>query len=406
MALDARADDDEEADDEERADAALYDDERALATHVVRVTLRVHSVEKDANGVERLAATVRARVKAMTWTRARAMSVTHVESCVADEASGAMTMDACVAWRCRACSSEEARLARRLRSGLEAVAREFEGAFEVEDVDIEMTAPGYVPLGSFEVTTARDLDCSSTADAARRFDEEGVATCLTRVDSERVSAIRGAVDAYISKIERRFAEAHTEISYGSDRFAFKEIGSRGGERFDALVDLEREEWASLRALAKTDAPWLPFVRDLMSNSWNVNVSVVYSKPGAKNQEWHADGRHLDAECDPRTGLGHAPPYGVCVFMPLIDLNAATGFTQFFMRSHKTSQLIGFGEAVATLRLSFDGVLEAGQSVLYDYRLLHRGMANNTTNTVRPVLQFLYTVPAYKELRNYGVESLW
>lgn len=406
MALDARADDDEEADEEERADAALYEDERALATHVVRVTLRVPSVEKDVNGVERLAANVRARVKAMTWTRARAMSVTHVESCVADEASGTMTMDACVAWRCRACSSEEARLVRRLRSGLEAVAREFEGAFEVEDVDIEMTAPGYVPLGSFEVTTARDLDCSSTADAARRFDEEGVATCLTRVDGERVSAIRGAVHAYISKIERRFAEAHAEISYGSDRFAFKEIGSRGGERFDALVDLEREEWTSLRALAKTDAPWLPFVRELMSNSWNVNVSVVYSKPGAKNQEWHADGRHLDAECDPRTGLGQAPPYGVCVFMPLIDLNATTGFTQFFMRSHKTSQLIGFGEAASTLRLSFDGVLEAGQSVLYDYRLLHRGMANNTTNTVRPVLQFLYTVPAYKELRNYGVESLW
>lgn len=407
MALDARADDDDEAaDEEERADAALYDDERALATHVVRATLRVRSVEKDANGVERLAAAARARVKAMTWTRARAMSVTHVESCVADEASGAMTMDVCVAWRCRACSSEEARLARRLTRGLEAVAREFEGAFEVEDVDVEMTAPGYVPLGSFEVTTARDLDCSSTADAARRFDEEGVATCLTRVDGERVSAIRGAVDAYISKIERRFAEAHAEISYGSDRFAFKEIGSRGGERFDALVDLEREEWASLRALAKTDAPWLPFVRELMSNSWNVNVSVVYSKPGAKNQEWHADGRHLDAECDPRTGLGHAPPYGVCVFMPLIDLNATTGFTQFFMRSHKTSQLIGFGEAASTLRLSFNGVLEAGQSVLYDYRLLHRGMANNTTNTVRPVLQFLYTVPAYKELRNYGVESLW
>ncbi len=144
----------------------------------------------------------------------------------------------------------------------------------------------------------------------------------------------------------------------------------------------------------------------MSDSWNVNVSVVYSKPGAKNQEWHADGRHLDAECDPRTGLGHAPPYGVCVFMPLIDLNETTGFTQFFMRSHKTSQLIGFGEAASTLRLSFDGILKAGQSVLYDYRLLHRGMANNTTSTVRPVLQFLYTVPAYKELRNYGVKSLW
>ena len=401
-------DEGEETDEEERADAALFDDERALATHVARVTLRIapRAVGKDANAVEELMASVRARARAMTWTRARAMSVTHVESSVEEWASGSATMDACVAWRCRACSSEERRLTRRLTNRLEAVARELEGAIEVHDVEIEMTAPGYVPLGSFEARTVRDLDCSTTADAARRFDDEGVATCLTRVDGERVTAIREAVDAYISKIERRFAEAHAEISYGSDRFAFKEIGSRGGERFDALVDLEREEWASLRALANMDAPWLPFVRELMSDSWNVNVSVVYSKPGAKNQEWHADGRHLDAECDPRTGLGHAPPYGVCVFMPLIDLNETTGFTQFFMRSHKTSQLIGFGEAASTLRLSFDGILKAGQSVLYDYRLLHQGMANNTTSTVRPVLQFLYTVPAYKELRNYGVKSLW
>ena len=67
----------------------------------------------------------------------------------------------------------------------------------------------------------------TTADAARRFDDEGVATCLTRVDGERVTAIREAVDAYISKIERRFAEAHAEISYGSDRFAFKEIAACG-----------------------------------------------------------------------------------------------------------------------------------------------------------------------------------
>ena len=77
-----------------------------------------------------------------------------------------------------------------------------------------------------------------------------------------------------------------------------------------------------------------------------------------------------------------------------------------MQKNRISEFSSFGEAASTLRLSFDGILKAGQSVLYDYRLLHRGMANNTTSTVRPVLQFLYTVPAYKELRNYGVKSLW
>ena len=49
-------DEGEETDEEERADAALFDDERALATHVARVTLRIASraVGKDANAVEEL----------------------------------------------------------------------------------------------------------------------------------------------------------------------------------------------------------------------------------------------------------------------------------------------------------------------------------------------------------------
>ena len=56
-------DEGEETDEEERADAALFDDERALATHVARVTLRIapRAVGKDANAVEELMASVRAR---------------------------------------------------------------------------------------------------------------------------------------------------------------------------------------------------------------------------------------------------------------------------------------------------------------------------------------------------------
>ena len=69
-------DEGEETDEEERADAALFDDERALATHVVRVTLRIASraVGKDANAVEELMASVRARESTSSLSRARARS--------------------------------------------------------------------------------------------------------------------------------------------------------------------------------------------------------------------------------------------------------------------------------------------------------------------------------------------
>ena len=169
----------------------------------------------------------------------------------------------------------------------------------MHDVEIEMTAPG---VRASWVVRGEDgarfglFDDGGRGETVRRRGRGDVFNARRR--RARDGDSRGGGRVYF-QIERRFAEAHAEISYGSDRFAFKEIGSRGGgERFDALVDLEREEWASLRALANMDAPWLPFVRELMSDSWNVNVSVVYSKPGAKNQEWHADGRTRDAECDP------------------------------------------------------------------------------------------------------------
>lgn len=399
---------------EEREDEALYGDDRTGATHAVRLTLArrrrrckevgyeeeqddVSSDDFDARDADDLRLLVDG-LHAVRWTTSREMRV--VETATRD----ARTVDATVRWRCRACSSEEGRLARRLTESVE----EMGLGVVVEDFETLVTAPGYVPLGEWEdgAVMGRDLRLTEDVEASSsRFGDFGAATCETAVSAERVGEIRESVRGFIRDVEERFATAHAHVAYGSDAFAFKEIGSRGCERFDALVDLSSERWAHLRALAHTDAPWLPYINHLLSDSWNVNVSVVYSRPGAKVQEWHADGRHLDVECSPATGEGQAMPYGVCVFMPLIDLDQTTGFTQFFLKSHKTSELIGFGEAASMLNCAFDGILKAGQSVLYDYRLLHRGMAN-ASSADRPVLQFLYTVPAYRETKNYGSESIW
>lgn len=56
------------------------------------------------------------------------------------------------------------------------------------------------------------------------------------------------------------------------------------------------------------------------------MSVVYSRPGAGEQDWHSDGPHIGhgAGWD---GEGAAAPYALCVFVPLIDLNPTVGFTQ-------------------------------------------------------------------------------
>ena len=54
----------------------------------------------------------------------------------------------------------------------------------------------------------------------------------------------------------------------------------------------------------------------------------------------------------------------------------------------------------------DGIVKAGGAVAYDYRTMHRGMANVSASATRPVLQFLYAKSNYRETKNYGAESLF
>ena len=53
----------------------------------------------------------------------------------------------------------------------------------------------------------------------------------------------------------------------------------------------------------------------------------------------------------------------------------------------------------------DAIVPAGSAVLYDYRCMHRGMPNQSADTERPILQFLYHKKSYVERDNYGQTSL-
>lgn len=97
------------------------------------------------------------------------------------------------------------------------------------------------------------------------------------------------------------------------------------------------------------------------------------------QEWHSDGPPA-AQAD--------QPYAVCVFVPLLDLSPATGCTQFWPGSHVHAHLLGFGPAAVVLETAVDGLVAAGDAVLYDYRVLHRGLPNECEGIRRDVLQVL------------------
>ena len=116
--------------------------------------------------------------------------------------------------------------------------------------------------------------------------------------------------------------------------------------------------------------------------------------GANDAGWDDDGWKMR--------LSHS--YAFCLFIPLIDLDDETGFTQFWPGSHRSRNLVGFGKVAEVTRATLDGKGPAGCGIWYDYRLLHRGMPNES-NVLRPVLQVIFKKKWYVERSNYGSEPI-
>jgi len=227
---------------------------------------------------------------------------------------------------------------------------------------------------------------------------------------QEVQKIRIIVDEAIQEVEHSLSKHRPGIRVGTDTIIFKEIASRNLERFDLRLTSDQAiNFVHDHVLHHVT------VKNFLTRSLgdfdeiDFDVSVVYSKPGANTQGWHADGSHLnnakDAGWDEdgwKTRLSGA--YAICVFIPLIDLDYEVGFTQFWPGSHRNRDLIGFGPVAELTQSTFDAIGVAGDGIWYDYRLLHRGMPNRS-ELLRPVLQIIFKKKWYVERKNYGKESI-
>ena len=105
-----------------------------------------------------------------------------------------------------------------------------------------------------------------------------------------------------------------------------------------------------------------------------------------------------------------PPHCVNVFVPLVDITAHNGGTEFCLGSHKLTvdggadvmwQDSGHKDAIG-----FDGTpvaptFCAGSVLLFDYRVLHRGLAHEgLPNERRPVLYFTYARRWFFDTENF------
>jgi hypothetical protein len=232
----------------------------------------------------------------------------------------------------------------------------------------------------------------------------GVVIFRNAVNQSLVGSLHTAACNRIENAQKAVSEKRPDLHLGTDLFAFAEFSSRGGQRFDLLFSEDDPASAPIFQAAQCGA-WVPIIRALLGNDFRCMASVVYSRPGADAQDWHTDGAHMGPSAG-WDGADAPPPYAICVFLALIDLDPTVGFTQFWPGTHRHSGLAGFGRAAPLLGCAVDGVVAAGGCVVYDYRLMHRGMPNLSAGTQRPLIQLLYHHPSYLETKNYGQALLF
>jgi hypothetical protein len=147
---------------------------------------------------------------------------------------------------------------------------------------------------------------------------------------------------------------------------------------------------------------------LGKTSWDevkiVNVSFVVSTPGASDQGWHADGGHLSLDT-------HLPCHCLNIFLALHAMPSADwGPTQVRPGSHvytrNLAPLLLAARCRHTLRPPVAPLLQPGDVLIFDYRLLHRGLANQTKDQNRSLLVLTVSEPWFEDRLNFPKRSLY
>lgn len=119
-----------------------------------------------------------------------------------------------------------------------------------------------------------------------------------------------------------------------------------------------------------------------------SMTMVVAQAGAAAQHLHADHPPLFGGSSQAVGL---PPHAVTLLIPLVDIDEVVGATELRKGSHQRDD----GEDMPGVSRA----LPLGGCLLFDYRLLHRGLANRSDRE-RPVLSIVYQRDWFRDAVNF------
>lgn len=208
------------------------------------------------------------------------------------------------------------------------------------------------------------------------------------LSGDALSGVQEKVDGKVSEI---LAVIDGRIADGNmDCEQFREVVCRDGGRLDIRYGMDE---AVFLELANTGA-WMSLVRGCLGDDAVLLFSGVVLALGnldgseAQGQSWHSDGGHLYDDVD-------LPCHCLNVFVPLVDLDTLNGPTEFILGSHRVKPKLA-GQSNGSVLSSR---CHAGTAIVFDYRIKHRGSANQTQSQ-RPMLYFTYSKPWFVDHQNH------
>jgi len=179
------------------------------------------------------------------------------------------------------------------------------------------------------------------------------------------------------------------------RVDYREMVDRDGLRRDVRFELERFPYSAPGLVYNRRV--FPLIKELLGGDDRVNLlyaGVMWARRCSpsddeetkQSQKWHADGGHCFEHA-------HQPPHIVNVFFPLIDVSSEHGPTEARPGSHR----LGKFDDPSLASFGLEG--KAGDAILFDYRLKHRGGINVSKDKDRPILYLAYAKPWFRDAGN-------
>jgi hypothetical protein len=197
--------------------------------------------------------------------------------------------------------------------------------------------------------------------------------------------------ALSTDLVRRLQKAYLSRYIGEDRSEFKQgCFPVGHKRFMIGVEIappfDRSELYA--------NPFVyPILVQLLGPALVLNsLGSVCAFPGSEAQHVHLDHPLLFEEGNVSE---HLPPYAITLVVPLVDIDAAVGPTAVWKGSHRE----GYPRSCPTRRALMPKP-RMGDVLLMDYRLLHGGRANSSTQP-RPILYLVYSRPWFRDAVNFA-----